>query len=159
MVKIIKGRLSLLGYRHDGALGDTMPTILCIDDDPKILELQKSILEMDGYTALVAPDGPTGIALASRHSIDVVVLDFKMPGMDGAQVAEVLLGEQPELPIVICTGFFDAVPEWLRWFAAAYLQKGDGPDVLLSTIGKLIANKVATQRGLSSPRLHEASAA
>ena len=57
----------------------------------------------------------------------MVVLDFKMPGMDGGQVAEALLKEQPNLPIVIYTGFFDAVPEWLRWFAAGYLQKGDGP--------------------------------
>lgn len=118
-----------------------MPTILCIDDDPKILVLQTSILETNGYTALVAPDGPTGIRLASEHPVDVVVLDFKMPGMDGGQVAEVLLKEHPELPIVICTGFFDAVPEWLRWFAAAYLQKGDGPELLLSAIQEVLAKK------------------
>lgn len=118
-----------------------MPTILCIDDDPKLLELQRSILETNGYAVLIAPDGPTGIALASQHPVDVVVLDFKMPGMDGGQVAEVLLKEQPNLPVVICTGFFDAVPEWLRWFAAAYLQKGDGPEVLLSAIRELIANQ------------------
>ncbi len=118
-----------------------MPTILCIDDDAKILELQKSILETNGYTVLTAPDGPTGITLASKHAVDVVVLDFKMPGMDGGQVAEVLWKQHPDLPVVICTGFFDAVPEWLRWFAAAYLQKGDGPHVLLSAIQQLIANR------------------
>jgi CheY-like chemotaxis protein len=118
-----------------------MPTILCIDDDPSILELQKSILETNGYTVLIAPDGPTGITLASQHPVDVVVLDFKMPGMDGGQVAEALWKQQPDLLIVLCTGFLDAVPEWLMWFAAAYLQKGDGPSVLLSTIRELIANK------------------
>ncbi len=118
-----------------------MPTILCIDDDPNILELQKSILETNGYAVLTAADGPTGIGLASKHAIDVVVLDFKMPGMDGGQVAEALWRQQPHLPIVICTGFFDAVPEWLWWFAAAYLHKGDGPKLLLATIQKLIAGK------------------
>lgn len=116
-----------------------MPTILCMDDDPNILELQRSILETNGYTVLIARDGPTGIALASMHPVDVVVLDLKMPGMDGGQVAEVLWKEQPHLPIVICTGYFDAVPEWLRWFAAACLAKGDGPHVLLSAIQELIA--------------------
>ncbi len=120
-----------------------MPTILCIDDDPKILELEASILATNGYTVLTAQDGPTGITVASKHAIDAVVLDFKMPGMDGAQVAEALLEKQPDLPLVICTGFLDAVPEWLMWFAAAYLQKGDGPDVLLSAIQDLLAKKKA----------------
>ena len=118
-----------------------MPTILCIDDDPVILELQRKILETNGYTVLIAPDGPTGIGLASNRPVDLVVLDFKMPGMDGGQVAEVLLKQQPDLLVVICTGFFDAVPEWLRWSAAAYLHKGDGPNVLLSAIQELIANR------------------
>ena len=118
-----------------------MPIILCIDDDSIILELQQRILETNGYTVLVASDGPTGLALASKHPVDVVVLDFKMPGMDGGQVAELLLKEQPDLPVVICTGFFDVVPEWLRWFASAYLHKADGPIVLLSAIQELLANK------------------
>ncbi len=127
--------------KPDDTLGGAMPTILCIDDDPKILELQKGVLETSGYAVLTAADGPTGIALASAHHVDLLVLDFKMPGMDGGQVAEALMKQQPELPIVICTGFFDAVPEWLRWFAAAFLQKGDGPNVLLSTIEELLVNK------------------
>jgi CheY-like chemotaxis protein len=118
-----------------------MAIILCIDDDPVVLGLQKEILERNGYTVLVAADGPTGIALAGQHPVDLVVLDFKMPGMDGGQVAEALLKKQPDLPVVICTGFFDSVPEWLRWFAAAYLQKGEGPEVLLSAIQQLLAKK------------------
>lgn len=137
-----------------------MPTILCIDDDPRILELQQGILETNGYTVLTAPDGPTGITLASKYPVDVVVLDFKMPGMDGGQVAEVLFKEQPDLPVVICTGFFDAVPEWLRWFAAACLQKGDGPVVLLSAIKDLIAKKKEPgQAGETNRSLRKAGAA
>ncbi len=135
-----------------------VPTILCIDDDPNILELQKGILESNGYSVLTAPDGPTGIALASQQSVDVVVLDFKMPGMDGGQVAEALWKQQPDLPIVICTGFFDAVPEWLRWFAAAYLQKGDGPAVLLSTIQELLAKRVPPESGGPGRSFHVTAA-
>ncbi len=120
-----------------------MPTILCIDDDPTILELQKNVLEANGYTVLTASDGPSGIALVCQYAVDAVVLDFKMPGMDGGQVAEALMQQQPDLPIVICTGFFDAVPEWLRWFAAASLQKGDGPLVLLSAIEEVIKQHAA----------------
>ncbi len=118
-----------------------MPTILCIDDDPKVLDLQKSILETKGYSVLTAQDGPTGISVATHHAVDLIVLDFKMPGMDGAQVAEVLFRERSEVPVVVCSGFFDAVPEWLRWFAAAYVQKGESPNILLAAIEEVIANK------------------
>ena len=119
-----------------------MATILCIDDDVNFLELEKSILETNGYTVLIASDGPTGIALAFKSAVDVVVTAFKMPEMDGGQVAEVLLKRQPDLPIVVCTGFFDAVPEGLRWFAAACLEKRDAPGDLLSAIQEVIAQKV-----------------
>ena len=119
-----------------------MPTILCIDDDVNFLELEKSVLEANGYTVLIASDGPTGIILTAKNPIDVVVLAFKMPGMTGGQVAEVLLAHQPDLPIVVCTrAFFDAVPEGLRWFADACVEKRDGPDVLLSAIQEVIAHK------------------
>jgi len=118
-----------------------MPTILCVDDDVNFLELEKSILETNGYTVVTASDGPTGITLASKSPIDVVVLAFKMRGMDGGQVAEVLFKHQPDLPIVVCTGFFDAVPEELRWFVAGCLKKRDGFDALLSLIQEVIAHK------------------
>ncbi len=124
-----------------------MSTILCIDDDPVILELEKTILEKNGYSALTAQDGPAGIALARAESIDLVVLDLKMPGMDGDEVAEALLQQRPDLPLVICTGFFDSLPEWLRWFAAACVHKGEGPDVLLSTIDSLIRKKAPARSG------------
>jgi CheY-like chemotaxis protein len=118
-----------------------MPTILCIDDDVNFLELEKSILETYGYTVVVASDGPTGITLASKSPIDLVVLAFKMRGMNGGQVAEVLLKHQPDVPIVVCTRFFDVVPEWLRWFAAACVEKRDGLDVFLSAIQEVIAHR------------------
>ena len=118
-----------------------MPAILCIDNDVNFLELEKSILETNGYTVVIASDGPTGITLVSKGPFDVVVLAFKMRGMDGGQVAEALLKHQPDLPIVICTGFFDALPEWLRWFAAACVEKRYSPDALLSAIQKVIVHK------------------
>ncbi len=129
-----------------------MPTILCIDDEPIVLELQKEVLETNGYTVLSAPDGPTAITLASKHPLDLVVLDFKMPGMDGGHVAEVLLKQQPDLPILLCTGFLDAVPEWLKWFAAGCFHKGDGPKAFLSAIHEVIAKKKAPRQANEADR-------
>src|SRR5947209_1180921 len=111
--------------------GKPMATILCIDDEPSILEIQRALLESKGYKVLTAPDGATGIALARKHSIGAVLLDFSMPGMNGNQVAQVLMKEQPTLPVVVWSGCLDEVPESLWWFADAVLHKGDGLDTLL----------------------------
>jgi CheY-like chemotaxis protein len=113
-------------------------TILCIDDNRNILEVQQLLLESKGYSVLLAPDGPTGIALSREHLVDVVVLDFNMPGMDGSQVAEVMTQEQPTLPVVILSGYPAEIPESLRWCADAVLHKADGPEVLLSVLESLV---------------------
>ena len=84
-----------------------MATVLCIDDDPRILELQQAVLGGSGYTVLTALDGLTGIALTSTHSIDAVVLDFTMEGMDGNAVAQALMREHPKLPVVVFSGCLD----------------------------------------------------
>ena len=115
-----------------------MATILCIDDDPQLLEIHQAFLESKGYRVLAAADGLTGIALTRKHAIDVVVLDFNMPGMDGNQVTQVLMKEQPTLPVVICSGSPEEIPESLKWFADASLHKGDGPDTLLAAIEKVV---------------------
>jgi CheY-like chemotaxis protein len=127
-----------------------MPTILCIDDDVIFLQHEKNILEANGYMVIIASDGPTGITLACESAIDVVVLAFRMRGMDGGEVADVFWKHQPDLPIVVCTGFFDAVPDWLRWFAAACVEKRDGPDVLLSAIREAIAHQKVCNHALAA---------
>jgi CheY-like chemotaxis protein len=113
--------------------------------------MDKALLESNGYKVLIAPDGPTGIALTRTHSIDAVVLDFNMPGMDGAEVAAVLMKEQPNLPVVIWSGCVDEIPESLKWFTDALLHKGDGPASLLSAVEKLV-NACGTSKKRPAPR-------
>jgi DNA-binding response OmpR family regulator len=130
-------------------------TILCVDDEPTVLELYGTLLESKGYKVLTAPDGPTGIALTRKHEIDAVVLDFNMPGMDGNEVAQVLRKEQPNLPVVIWTGCPDETPESLKWFADVLLHKGDGPLALLLAIEKILKDS-ATRNKPSRRMNHKA---
>lgn len=123
-----------------------MATILCIDDDPRILELHTGVLSGCGYTVLTALDGLTGLALSRKHSIDLIVLDFMMAGIDGNAVAQVLTKEQPELPVVVWSGCLDGIPESLRWYADALLEKTDGPETLISTIEKLINTGISSKK-------------
>ena len=115
-----------------------MATILCIDGDPRILELHNAILGGSGYTVLTALDGLTGIALTRNHSVDAIVLDFNMAGMDGNVRAQLLMKEQPNLPVVIWSGCLDDIPECLKWYADAVLHKTDGPDALVLAIQSLV---------------------
>ena len=78
---------------------------LVIDDEAPIRLLCRVNLEAEGMTVLEARDGPSGVAKAKEEQPDVVLLDVKMPGLDGWRVAEELL-EDPntrEIPIVFLT--------------------------------------------------------
>ena len=115
-----------------------MSAILCVDDDPAILELHGTLLRSKGYEVFTAPDGLSGIAITRQRQIDVVVLDINMPGMNGGQVAEILKTERPTLPVVISSGGLEEIPESLKWFGDAMLFKGDGPLPLLLAIDKIL---------------------
>lgn len=123
-----------------------MTTILCIDDDPIILQCHKAVLGTKGYTVLTAPDGLAGIAITRTHSIDIVITDFQMPGMDGSQVAELLLKEKPKLPVLICSGCPDEIPARMRYGVYNFLSKGDGPTILLAMVEKLLTVRVAMKK-------------
>ena len=126
-----------------------MATILCIDDDPRILELHNAVLGGSGYTVLTALDGLTGIALTRNHSVDAIVLDFNMVGMDGSVLAQVLMKEQPNVPVVIWSGCLDDIPECLKWYADAVLDKTDGPDALMSAIESLVDGGIRTETAVA----------
>jgi len=64
-----------------------------------------------------------------------------MKNYQNKRTAHVLMQEHPKLPVVMCSGFPDDIPESLKWFADVVLEKGDGPDTLLSAIDKLIGSE------------------
>ncbi len=111
--------------------------------------MYQAVLGGKGYGILTAPDGATGIAMSRKHSVDLVVLDFNMAGMDDHEVATVLIKEQPTLPVVVRSGSADNLPESLKWFADALVQKGDGPRALLVAIEKVIGLRTAAKRSPS----------
>ncbi|MGE3841345.1 MAG: sigma-54-dependent transcriptional regulator, partial [Vicinamibacterales bacterium] len=78
--------------------------ILVIDDEAAIRESMRMILEYEGYDCLLAPSGPEGLAQADQGDPDLVLLDIKMPGMDGLEVLERLKARHDGLPVVIISG-------------------------------------------------------
>lgn len=67
-----------------------MTSVLLIEDDDSVRDNITELLQMEGYAVISASDGPTGIDLALRHHIELIICDVTMPGMDGFEVFEVL---------------------------------------------------------------------
>ena len=144
-----------LNHNASNAEVSVMPIILCIDDRENALTIRKLLLESKGYTVLTASDGPTGIKLAREHTLDAVVLDYRMPGMNGVQVAEVLKFEQPTLPIVLLSGVPN-LPQPIISVVDAYVRKGEAVDDLLSAIEQAMnstSRKQPAKQGDSDHRM------
>jgi two-component system nitrogen regulation response regulator NtrX len=101
------------------------PRILVIDDDAGIRESLKMTLEYDGYDVSGAATGQEGLALVEREAPDLVLLDVKMPGMDGLEVLPRLHSMYPTLPVVMISahGTPSSAVEAIRKGALDFLEK------------------------------------
>src|ERR1700689_1547820 len=92
--------------------------VLCIDVTQALLDCEKAFLESFGYTVLTAPSGGKGLELAALHSVDVVVVDYFMPDMNGQDVAIEMRRLQPQAPIIMLSGAADIPDQALKWVDA-----------------------------------------
>ena len=81
-----ESRMTQFPAATDKPLMNHKGTILIIDDEKDLIELVRYNLEKEGYDAIAASDGQTGVEIAQRHKLDLIVLDLMMPGMDGLEV-------------------------------------------------------------------------
>jgi len=86
-------------------------TILFIDDNEMILDMARMILEMHGYTVLLASTPSKALDMATSHegSIDLLITDVVMPEMNGPELYERLLAVHPKLPVLYISGYKDDV--------------------------------------------------
>ena len=82
-------------------------TVLIVDDDDDVRSMVADSLRALGYGVAQAADGPAALAVLDRQGIDLVMVDFAMPGMNGAEVAEAIRDKRPGLPVVFVSGYAD----------------------------------------------------
>ncbi|WP_041390768.1 PAS domain S-box protein [Sphingobium chlorophenolicum] len=88
--------------------------ILAVDDDDLVLTNTAGMLEELGHTVFLATSGADALRVLEQGSVDLVVTDFAMPGMNGMQLAEEIEGRLPGLPVIIITGFAELPPNMTR---------------------------------------------
>ena len=77
------------------------PVILCVDDTPSVLEGEKMLLEENGYRVLTATNGREAVQAFAAHSVDLVLLDYYMPEMNGGMAALRMKDSKPDVPVAL----------------------------------------------------------
>jgi PAS domain S-box-containing protein len=109
-----------------------MTRILVVDDEESIREMMRMSLELDGYEVVTACDGTSALELFRAKAPDVVLLDVRMPGMDGVEVLRAMKEMDPAAEVIIVTGHGDMemAIDCLRQEAANFLLKPVSDEML-----------------------------
>ncbi|HEX9902602.1 MAG TPA: sigma-54 dependent transcriptional regulator [Acidobacteriota bacterium] len=121
------------------------PRVLIIDDDPAILDSCGQVLRREGYAVQEARDGRGGLALFSAESFHLILLDLKLPGMDGLEVLRRIKDISPETAVIMITGYasIETAVEAVKLGAFDYLSKPFTPEEF----------RVATRRALNGRKM------
>ncbi len=111
--------------------------ILCIDDYEAALRGRQILFEEEGYEVLTATDGRGGLQLFESHPVEVVVLDYQMPEMNGDVVACQMKSLKPEVPIVLLSAH-RSLPEDKLKFIDAFVSKDEPIQVLSAAVRELL---------------------
>jgi two-component system nitrogen regulation response regulator NtrX len=126
-------------------------TILVADDEKGIRETLRRLLEYEKYQVVLAADGIDALRKAESELIDLVLLDIKMPGMDGMEVLSRLHKSQPELPVVIISGHgtIQTAVDATRLGAFDFIEKPIDADRILLVIRNGLAQRKLIRENIS----------
>ena len=111
-------------------------TILVVDDDPYIRESLEDILSFEGYHCLTAKDGLEALDYLENNSIDLILLDLKLPRLDGIEVLKRSIAVRPNIPVVMISGqgTIQLAVEATKLGAFDFLEKPLEADRILITV-------------------------
>lgn len=121
--------------------------ILVVDDDDKIRQLLRDRLIANNYLVIEAQNGQKGLEVANKQLPDLVLLDLKMPGLDGLSVLHQLKTNHPDITVIIMTAFgtVEKAVEAMKQGAFDFLPKPCNPDHIL-----LVVKRALDRRRLES---------
>jgi CheY-like chemotaxis protein len=124
-------------------MANTHSRILVVDDDPDWREGMKDALQDEGYLVAVAPDGRAALELVEHFRPFVVVTDFQMPIMSGAEFVSRVRSIDGRVPVIVMTGDADSLPSDSRSNFFRIVAKTTSLSVVLSAIADANRSRVS----------------
>jgi two-component system, NtrC family, response regulator HydG len=132
--------------------------VLVVDDSPQTVEVIQRNLEVNGYRVLLARSADEAVEILRNAAIDLVVTDFRMPGMSGLDLVRHVRERHPDVEVMMITGYatVEGAVEAVKSGAEEYLQKPFTGEELLAAVeralDKLQRKRAAHSRKLATPR-------
>lgn len=119
--------------------------ILVVDDEPIARQSMSEILRLEGYAVNAVPNGQAAVEFVRTHPVELMIVDLRMPGMDGLEVVQVVNQISPETEIVLLTAFgsTESAIQALRLRIHDYLLKPAAPTQVLASVKKGLARRDA----------------
>lgn len=119
--------------------------ILVVDDEPVARQSLSDILRLEGYGVTSLPNGQSAVEFIRTHSVDLMVVDLRMPGMDGLEVIQVVNQISPDTEVILLTahGSIETAVEALRLRIHDYLLKPALPSQIVASVKKGLARRTA----------------
>ncbi len=118
-----------------------MEKILCVDDDDSLLLLYQEELSEEGYEVIVARNGKEALEKYDQEAPQLVVLDIRMPIMDGLETLNALMGRNRQLPVILNTAYGAYRDNFMTWGAEAYVIKSSDLTELKEKIREALAKR------------------
>ena len=118
-------------------------SILIVDDEEVVRRSHLRSLEETGCYTEAAEDGHKAIHVMEQHPFDVVLLDLRMPGLDGMDVLKTIKQRWPDCEVVVITGYptIETAKEAVRLGAQNYIAKPVGPDDVIKAASEAMTHK------------------
>jgi DNA-binding response OmpR family regulator len=127
-------------------------SILIVDDEPVTRKSLSDILRLEGYIVASVPNGQAAVEHVRTHHVDLMVVDLRMPGMDGLEVVQVVNQIAPDTEIILLTAFAstETAIQALRLRIHDYLQKPAAPAQIVASVKKGLDRRAARMQAKSS---------
>jgi OmpR family response regulator RpaB len=126
--------------------------ILVVDDEPVARQSLSDILKLEGHNVTAAPNGQAAVEYVRTHPVDLMIVDLRMPGMDGLEVVQVVNQVSPETEVILLTAFgsTESAIQALRLRIHDYLLKPASPAQIVATVKKGLARRFSRTK-VSTP--------
>lgn len=134
--------------------------ILVVDDEPVARQSLTDILRLEGYTVNSVPNGQAAVEYVRTHPVELIVVDLRMPGMDGLEVVQVVNQISPETEVILLTAFgsTESAIQALRLRIHDYLLKPAPPAQVVNSVKKGLARReqrLKMRGGSSTPDVED----